>query len=98
MRLRLLAILGALLGAFVAAPGRAQAPKPDAAALAKTGILERLAERTGVYSTPPTATTPGFIADAGWPQKLPPTGSSAGSAASMSRRTITSGSTSGRVR
>ena len=71
MRLTLLAILGALLGAFVAAPGRAQAPKPDAATLARTGILERLAERTGVYGVPPTAKTPGFIADAGWPQKLP---------------------------
>ena len=41
------------------------------AALAATGILERLAERTGVYGVPPTAKTPGFIADAGWPQKLP---------------------------
>ena len=69
MRLRLLAILGALL--LVAVPSRAQAPKPDAAALVRTGILERLAERTGVYGVPPTAKTPGFVADAGWPQKLP---------------------------
>ena len=71
MRLTLLAILGALIAAFVAAPGQAQAPKPDAAALAETGILERLAERSGVYGVPPTAKMPGFIADAGWPQKLP---------------------------
>jgi hypothetical protein len=71
MRLTLLAILGALLGALVAAPGVAQAPRPDAATLARTGILDRLAERTGVYGVPPTAKTPGFIADAGWPQKLP---------------------------
>ena len=31
MKMRLLVILGALLGGFVAAPGWAQAPKPDAA-------------------------------------------------------------------
>ena len=37
MRLTLLAILGALLGASVAAPSRAQAPGPDAAALAEDG-------------------------------------------------------------
>src|SRR4051812_29931294 len=71
MRLRLFATLGGLLGALAVAPGRAQAPAPDAAALAKTGILERLAGRTGIYAVPPTAKTPGFIADAGWPQKLP---------------------------
>ncbi|HEX3456956.1 MAG TPA: hypothetical protein VHR97_03290, partial [Candidatus Baltobacteraceae bacterium] len=39
--------------------------------MAATGILERLAERSGVYAVPATATVPGFIADAGWPQKLP---------------------------
>src|SRR5260370_8555342 len=71
MSLSMLAILGAVLGARVAAPSRGQAPRPDAATLARTGILERLAERTGVYGIPPTAKTPGFIADAGWPQKLP---------------------------
>ena len=71
MRLTPLAILGALLAAFVAPPAQAQGPKPDAATLAKAGILERLAERSGVYGMPPTAKTPGFIADAGWPQKLP---------------------------
>ncbi len=70
MRVTLLAILGVLLGGF-AAPGRAQAPAPDSATLAKTGILERLAARSGVYAVPPTAKTPSFIADAGWPQKLP---------------------------
>ena len=43
MRLRLLAILGVLFGLFISETGHAQAPKPDPAALAKTGILERLA-------------------------------------------------------
>ena len=71
MRRRLFATLGAFLGALVARRGRAQAPKPDAKTLAATGILERLAERSGVYAVPPTAKVPGFIADAGWPQKLP---------------------------
>ena len=71
MRSRLLATTGALLAVLVAGPGHAQAPKPDPAALGKTGILERLAERSGVYGVPPTAKVPGFIADAGWPQKLP---------------------------
>jgi hypothetical protein len=55
---------------LISVPGHAQAPKPDSAALAKSGILERLAERSGVYGVPPTAKVPGFIADAGWPQKL----------------------------
>ena len=59
------------LALFISEPGHAQAPKPDPAALAKTGILERLAERSGIYGVPPTAKVPGFIADAGWPQKLP---------------------------
>ena len=71
MRLRLLAILGILLGVFITEAGHAQAPKPDPAALAKTGILERLAERSGIYGVPSTAKVPGFIADAGWPQTLP---------------------------
>jgi hypothetical protein len=48
-----------------------QAPKPDAKTLAATGILDRLAGRSGVYGVPPGAKVPGFIADAGWPQKLP---------------------------
>ena len=71
MRPKLLALLAALIGVCVVTPGQAQTPKPDRASLAATGILERLAERTGVYGVPPTAKTPGFIADAGWPQKLP---------------------------
>src|SRR5262245_43959764 len=71
MRPRLLAVLTALIAATTAAPGFAQAPKPDPKALAATGILERLAERTGVYGVSPTAKVPGFVADAGWPQKLP---------------------------
>jgi hypothetical protein len=60
-----------LLLAFVAAWVAAQAPRPDEKTLAATGILERLAERSGVYGVPATATVPGFVADAGWPQKLP---------------------------
>ena len=71
MRLRLLAILGMLFGLFISETGHAQAPKPDPATLAKTGILERLAERSGIWGVPSTAKVPGFIADAGWPQTLP---------------------------
>ena len=50
--------------------GYAQAPKPDAATLAKTGILERLAERSGIYGVPPTAKY-SLYRRRGWPQKLP---------------------------
>src|SRR2546428_12136914 len=71
MNLKLFAICGVLLAVLVTQTGEAQAPKPDYKALAATGILERLAERTGVYGVPPPAKTPGLIADAGWPQKLP---------------------------
>src|SRR5438093_11191935 len=71
MNLKLLVICGALLVVLVTAPSDAQTPKPDNKTLAATGILERLAERSGVYGVPPTAKVPGFIADAGWPQKLP---------------------------
>ena len=71
MRLRTLAIAGALVAGVVIKTGLAQAPKPDPSALAKSGILERLAERTGIYGVPPTAKVPGFIADTGWPQKSP---------------------------
>ena len=71
MDMKRVAAVSAMLAALISMSGRAQAPKPDTAALAKTGILERLAERSGVYGVPPTAKVPGFIADAGWPQKLP---------------------------
>ena len=71
MTLKRIAPVLAILGALISVPGHAQAPKPDSAALAKSGILERLAERSGVYGVPPTAKVPGFVADAGWPQKLP---------------------------
>ena len=70
MNLRPIVLLGVFL-AVLTHSGHAQAPKPDAAAFAKSGILERLAERSGVYGVPPTAKVPGFVADAGWPQKLP---------------------------
>src|SRR5499427_3549579 len=71
MNLKLLAICGAVLAVFATVPSEAQTPKPDYKTLAATGILERLAERSGVYGIPSTAKVPGFIADAGWPQKLP---------------------------
>src|SRR5438876_597811 len=71
MNLKLLAICGPVAAVLAAAPGQAQAPKPDYKTLAATGILERLAERSGVYGVASTAKVPGFIADAGWPQKLP---------------------------
>jgi DNA-binding beta-propeller fold protein YncE len=71
MNLKPVAILVAVFGVLTASPGHAQTPKPDPKALAATGILERLAERSGVYGVPQTAKVPGFIADAGWPQKLP---------------------------
>src|SRR5215210_2051513 len=71
MKVRILAIVGALVASVLIQPGLAQAPKPDSGALAKSGIMERLAERSGVYGVPPTAKVPGFIADTGWPQKLP---------------------------
>src|SRR5215470_16869563 len=71
MNLKLLAICSALLAVLATVPSQAQAPKPDYKTLAATGILDRLAERTGVYGVPSTAKVPGFIADAGWPQKLP---------------------------
>src|SRR5947207_15630247 len=71
MNLKLHVICGVLLAALVTETGEAQAPKPDHKALAATGILERLAERSGVYGVPPAAKVPGFIADAGGPQKLP---------------------------
>jgi hypothetical protein len=64
-------VLAAMIAGLLIAVPRAQAPKPDPKTLAATGILERLAERSGVYAVPPTAKVPGFIADAGWPQKLP---------------------------
>src|SRR5260370_10110519 len=71
MNLKMLPICAALLTVFVNATSEGQTQKPDYKALAATGILERLAERSGVYGVPPTAKVPGFIADAGWPQKLP---------------------------
>src|SRR5436305_12409464 len=71
MNLKQLAIFAALLAVLVSATSQAQAPKPDYKTLAATGILERLADRSGVYDVPQTAKVPGFIADAGWPQKLP---------------------------
>src|SRR6478609_3498216 len=70
MNLRSLAVAAMSAAVLIASP-RAQAPKPDPKTLAASGILERLAERSGVYAVPPTAKVPGFIADAGWPQKLP---------------------------
>jgi len=64
-------ILSVSLSFFAATSTGGQAPKPDPKTLADTGILERLAGRSGVYGVPPTGKTPDFIADASWPQKLP---------------------------
>ena len=71
MKMRALVLSGIMMAASFTVPGHAQAPKPDPKTLASTGILERLAERSGIYGVPPTAKVPDFIADAGWPQKLP---------------------------
>ena len=71
MKMRAFVLSGMLMAASFTVPGHAQAPKPDPKTLASTGILERLAERSGIYGVPPTAKVPDFIADAGWPQKLP---------------------------
>ncbi len=48
MNLKLLGMCAALLAVLVAATSEAQTPKPDYKALAATGILERLADRSGV--------------------------------------------------
>ena len=98
MTLKRVAPVLAILGALISVPGHAQAPKPDSAALAKSGILERLAERSGVYGVPPTAKVPGFVADAGWPQKLPNNWIIGQVGGLMSRPTITSGTINGRAR
>jgi len=71
MRSKPTLIVVVVLGTLIVAPMFAQAPKPDSKTLASSGILDRLAVRTGVYGVPATAKVPGFIADAGWPQKLP---------------------------
>src|SRR5215203_2919678 len=71
MRLTGRAVFSAVIAAAATAAGHAQAPGRDRTALASAGILERPAERTGVYGVPGTANVPGFVADAGWPQALP---------------------------
>ncbi len=71
MTIKPLAACSTLVCVFLSSLAFAQAPKPDAKTLAATGILERLADRTGVYGVPATAKVPGFVADASWPQKLP---------------------------
>jgi len=71
MTLTLRAMFVAILGVCMTMAGDAQTPKPDAKTLAASGILERLADRSGVYAVPATAKVPGFVADASWPQKLP---------------------------
>src|SRR4051794_11701151 len=71
MTLRRFITCCALVGTVAECPAYAQAPKPDSRTLAGSGILERPAERTGVYAVPTTAKVPGFIADASWPGKLP---------------------------
>jgi hypothetical protein len=46
-------------------PSRAEDGPPTA------GILERLSEQGGVYNTSKTGTTPKFVVDPTWPQRLP---------------------------
>ena len=98
MRPTLRAVIGTAIGVCLTAPGHAQIPSPDRAALAATGILERLAERTGVYGLPPTAKTPGFLPTRDGRRSCRTIGSSAKLVVSTSRPTTTSGSTSGRAR
>src|SRR5690349_12444197 len=71
MKTNLFAMGVALLAVTAVIRGDAQTAKPDAKTLAASGILERLAERSGVHAVSAGAKIPGFIADAGWPQKLP---------------------------
>jgi hypothetical protein len=43
----------------------------DANILNKSGSLERLLKKSGVYNTSPGGRTPGFVVDPSWPQQLP---------------------------
>jgi hypothetical protein len=46
-------------------PSRAEDGPPTA------GILQRLSEQSGVYDTSKSGTTPKFVVDPTWPQRLP---------------------------
>ena len=65
------AVAVALAAVLLPVLAHAQTSQADSKTLAASGILERLAERSGVYAVAPGAKVPGFIADAAWPQKLP---------------------------
>src|SRR5947209_6826638 len=43
----------------------------DTSVLKKSGSLERLIKKSGVYNASRTGKTPGFVIDAAWPQPLP---------------------------
>jgi len=43
----------------------------DTGVLKKSGSLERLLKKSGVYNASRTGKTPGFVIDAAWPQPLP---------------------------
>ncbi|HWX89609.1 MAG TPA: hypothetical protein VNY75_04840, partial [Rhizomicrobium sp.] len=43
----------------------------DTGVLKKSGSLERLIKKSGVYNASRTGKTPGFVIDAAWPQPLP---------------------------
>src|SRR5579863_5020779 len=43
----------------------------DNGALKKSGSLERLIKKSGVYNASRTGKTPGFVVDPAWPQSLP---------------------------
>jgi hypothetical protein len=61
--LKMLALALVLMSAPL--PSRAEDGPPTA------GILERLSEQGGVYNTSKTGTTPKFVVDPTWPQRLP---------------------------
>jgi len=44
---------------------------PDTNILKKSGSLDRLFKKTGVYNASSTGRTPGFVVDPAWPQPLP---------------------------
>src|SRR6266700_3363682 len=43
----------------------------DTSVLNKSGSLERLIKKSGVYNASRTGKTPGFVIDPAWPQPLP---------------------------
>ena len=69
----------------------------DTGVLNKSGSLERLIKKSGVYNASRTGRTPGFVIDPAWPQPLPNNCYWARSGGSMSTSMTMSGSTTGRA-